>query len=169
MREGLSMKKVLVAAFAAVLMSSAAHASTLLFPTENPVAQITIPDSWKPHETDVGIEATSDDNAVYLALDVATSKTSDGVIDDAFAFLKKSGVSIDGKTQKRTDGKINDMDVAVFEWAGTDKDGPASIGVAVVSPKPDKLLVLTYWGSADSEAKHSPEVTDILQSLKPSK
>jgi hypothetical protein len=56
---------MLLAAFAAVL-PTVAHADTIKFPSEEPIAQITIPHSWGPKETESGVEATSDDSAVYF-------------------------------------------------------------------------------------------------------
>jgi opacity protein-like surface antigen len=161
------MKTLLAAALLAVSFSSAAFAETLNFPSDAPIATITIPDSWKPTETESGIEATSDDQAIYLSIDIADAKTSDKVIDDAVAFLEKNGVKIDGSTQKQSDEKINGMDMSNFDWTGTDSEGDVNIGLSVLSPKPGKLLVITYWGSKGTQEKHGAELGSIIQSLKP--
>ncbi|MBP0685903.1 hypothetical protein J8J21_22925, partial [Mycobacterium tuberculosis] len=75
-------------------------AATLTFPSEAPVASITIPNSWGPKETEGGIDATSDDSAIYLSVDVADAKTSDKVISDAIDFLTENGVKIDDSTKQ---------------------------------------------------------------------
>jgi len=160
--------KSLVAAALLILSSSAvSHAATLKFPSEAPIASITIPDSWGPKETETGVDATSDDSAIYISVDIADEKTSDKVIDDAIAFLEKNGVKIDGSSQKQSDEKINGMDMTNFDWTGTDSDGDVDVSLSLLSPKPGKLLVVTYWGSKDTEQKHAHELQAIANSMKP--
>lgn len=161
------MKTIFAAAFVALSLSGAAQAATLEFPSDEPIASITIPDSWGPSETESGIEATSDDGAIYLSIDVAESDTTDKVIDDVFAFLEDNGVKIDPTTQKQSEDKFNGMEMTNFDWSGTDKDGDVSIGVSLVSPKRGKLLVITYWGTKGEQEKHSKVLLDIISSLKP--
>lgn len=161
------MKTMIAAALLATLFATAAQAQVMSFPSDAPIASITIPDSWGPTETESGIEATSSDSAIYISIDVADAKTSDKVIDDAVAFLEKNGVTIDGATQKQSDETINGMDMSNFDWTGTDSDGAVNIGLSVLSPKPGKLLVITYWGSKGTQEKHGPELMAIITSLKP--
>jgi hypothetical protein len=162
-------KRFFVALAIAACTPTLSFADTLLFPSEAPIAQITIPADWEPKETESGVDATSADSAIYIAVDVANAKTSDKVIDDAIAFLKKNGVKIDGATQKQSDEVINGMDMSNFDWTGTDDDGAVNVSLSVVSPKPGKLLVITYWGSKGKQEKHLGELQDIIASLKPAK
>jgi hypothetical protein len=161
------MKPLFATIAISLMLSGVAHCETLMFPSEAPIARITIPDSWSPAETETGVEATSDDSAIYLSVDVADEKTSDKVIDDAIAFLQQNGVKIDGTTQKRSDEKINGMDMANFGWTGTDSDGPVDVSLSLLSPTPGKLLVITYWGSKATQEKHARELLDIAHSIQP--
>jgi hypothetical protein len=161
------MKPVFAVAVISLMLSSVAHAETLTFPSETPIAQITIPDSWSPAETESGVEATSDDSAIYLSVDVADEKTRDKVIEDAIAFLQQNGVKIDGASQKQSDEKINGMDMTNFDWTGTDADGPVDVSLSLLSPKPGKLLLITYWGSKATQEKHARELLEIAHSIKP--
>ncbi|WP_199228329.1 hypothetical protein [Caulobacter sp. D4A] len=166
----MSMKKILAAAvLATTLLSSPSFAATLLFPSDDPVAQITIPDAWNPEETDSGIEANSDDDAIYLSIDVATAETTDKVIEDVFKFLDENGVTVDPATQKQSEDTFNGMKMTNFDWSGKDKDGAVSIGVSLVAPKSDKLLVITYWGTKGEQEKHGAELLALINSLKPAK
>lgn len=160
------MKTLLVAAAMAALLSSTAHAADLTFPSDNPVATITIPDDWGPKETDTGIDATSPDNAVYLSVDVAGASDTDAVVKDAVKYLADQGVTIDEKSAKPTQSTLNGMPFYAVDWTGTDKDGPASIGLASVTVG-DKNLVFTYWGTQGDENKDQDAIGKILQSLKP--
>lgn len=150
-----------------MLLPSVSSAATLHFPSDEPVAEITIPDAWNPKETDSGIEATSDDNSIYLSIDVATAETSDQVIDDVFKFLADNGVTVDPATQKQSEDKINGMTMTNLDWSGKDKDGDVSIGVSLVAPKADKLLVITYWGTKGEQEKNAAALVALITSLKP--
>lgn len=162
------MKKLIAAAACSVLMlPTASFAKTLIFPSDNPVAQITMPDSWDPEETESGIQGTSDDGAIYISIDVASDKTSDKVIDDALDFLKDNGVTVDPKSQKESDDEVNGMKMSNLDWDGSDKDGPVNIGLSFLSPRAGKLLVVTYWGSKGDQEKHGKQLVSIINSLKP--
>lgn len=160
------MKKTFAAAVIAAFLPAISHAATLNFPSDAPVASITIPDNWGPKETETGIDATSDDNAIYISIDVADGETSDKVIEDAVAFLEKNGVKIDASTQKESSEKLNGMDMTNLDWSGSDNDGDVSVGLSFLSPKAGKLLVITYWGTKGMQEQHGPELQTIITSLK---
>ncbi|MDO1580938.1 histidine kinase [Rhizobium oryzicola] len=164
------MKKIFAAAaVAAMLFPAASFAKTLSFPSDAPVASITIPDSWNPEETDSGIQATSADNAIYLAVDVAEAADAGKAVDEVIAFLDKSGIKVDDSTQKKTEGTLNGMPLTSFDWTGKDKDGPVNISLAAIAPSADKLLLLTYWGTKGKDSKHDKAMENIIGSLKPAK
>lgn len=161
------MKSIIAAAFIAASLPALCHAATLEFPSDDPVASITIPDDWEPTETDAGVNANSADDAIYISIDVADEETSDDVVNDAVTFLQKSGVKVDTATQKESTEKLNGMDMTNLDWSGTDDDGDVSIGLSFLSPKPGKLLVITYWGTKGMQEQHGPELQAIITSLKP--
>lgn len=163
------MKSMLTAAFAALMLATAAEAGALKFPSDAPVAEIAAPDGWELGETDTGIEVTSPDDAVYFFIDVADAKTTEAVIEDAAAFLGENGVTVDQKSLKESHDTLNGMEMANLDWDGTDADGPVSIGLSIVQAKPDKLLVITYWGTKGEQEKHAADLGAIISSLKPVK
>ncbi|MFN7009683.1 MAG: histidine kinase [Allorhizobium sp.] len=161
------MKSTLLAAFLAFAMPVAALAAEIQLPSDAPVATVTIPDSWNPTEIDHGVEAVSADEAVYLSIEVADEKSTDKIIEGIFAFLEENGVKVDAATQSETDNKLNGMDVSTIEWDGQDEDGPVSVGVTMLSPKPGKLLLMTYWGTKGEQEKHMNDFVGIIASIKP--
>ncbi|MGG6893703.1 histidine kinase [Rhizobium sp. BR 315] len=164
------MKKIIVLALLAFTSPLAVHAATFKFPEEKPVASITIPDSWKPEETDSGVQGTSDDSAVYLSADVANNKSIDKVVTDAIDFLAKNKVTIDPSTKKETPTtEVNGLQMGTLEWDGKDEDGPISVGLLIVQVSADNALVVTYWGDKGKEDKHDAEVKAIVASIKPVK
>ena len=161
------MKKTIAATVIAAFLPAVSYAATLNFPSEAPIASITIPDTWGPKETETGIDATSDDEAIYISIDVADSETTDKVVEDAIAFLEKNGVKIDSSTQKESSEKLNGMDMTNLDWSGSDNDGDVSVGLSFLSPTEGKLLVITYWGTKGMQDQHGPELQAIITSLKP--
>ncbi len=163
------MKKTLMIAAAFAVMPFIAHAETLVFPSDAPIASVTIPDAWSPKETVSGIEAKSPDSAIYFSIDVATDKDMDKVIDEAVKFLTDNGVTIDAATQKDSgDVEINGMNFGSIEFDGTDADGPVEVSIGFASPAEGKMLVVTYWGTKATQDAHSTDLGEILKSLKPS-
>ena len=161
------MKELMLAAAAALLMSTAAYAGEMKFPSDAPVATITTPEGWTAKETDSGMEVMSPDEAIYLSVDVAGAKDTETVVKDAIVWLKEQGVTADEKTAKQTEGKINDMPMFSIDWDGTDKDGPVTISLAAVTISAETNLVLTYWGTKGEQEKYGADLMAIVNSLKP--
>jgi hypothetical protein len=55
------------------------RAGDFKLPDDNPVASFTIPASWSPSEYEDGVEATSDDGSIYIAVEAADISSSDDV------------------------------------------------------------------------------------------
>ena len=163
------MKKTFILAAAFAMAPFFAHAATLVFPSDAPLASVTIPDAWDPKETISGIEAKSPDSAIYFSIDVATDKDMGKVIDEAVKFLTDNGVTIDPTTQSDFgDVEINGMNFGSIEFDGKDADGPVEVSLGFASPAEGKMLVVTYWGTKATQDAHNKDLGEILQSLKPS-
>jgi hypothetical protein len=147
-----------------------AQAETLKFPSDAPIATVTLPDAWEPKETATGVVATSPDGAIFFSIDVATDTDMNDVIKDAVQFLADNNVKIDGSTQRDSgDIQVNGMTFGSIEFDGTDADGPVEVSLGFASPKPGRMLVVTYWGSKAMQDAHTKELGGILKSLAPSK
>jgi hypothetical protein len=149
---------------------ASAWAGDFKLPDQNPVASFTIPASWKPAEYEDGVEAVSDDESVYIAVE-ATDLSSQSVIEDAMkaslSYLKKKGVEVDQSTAKQTQAKLNGMDVIDVDWKGKDSEGDCIVSLSVVVVSGTKGLLLTYWASPEGEKKNSEQLVQILHSIKP--
>jgi lysozyme family protein len=162
------MKTVVIAAVATLLFASGAHAGELKFPSDAPVASVTFPDDWtSAKETETGIDASSPDDSIYIAIDVADAKDTDAVVNDAVTYLGGQGVNVDSTTAKESEGTLNGMKVFNVDWDGTDKDGPVSISLAAVVVNAEKVLVVTYWGTKGEQDKNAAAMNMIVNSLKP--
>ncbi len=163
------MKKLLLAAIIAIAVPALAFAKTSKIPDDDTVAIVTIPDAWSINEIDNGVEATSPDSEVYVAVEAAPTKNVQQTAIDAVKWLAKQGVTIDPSTMKQKEIKINGMDAVDLSWDGKDKDGPTKVSVTLIVASASKVLVLTYWASPDGEKTNEADLIAIASSIKPVK
>jgi len=160
------MKKLLLTTVLALGLPSFAFAASYKLPDgDAPIATVTIPDAWSSKAIDNGVDATSDDGSVYVAIEVTNGKDLKDATAEAAKFLASNGVSIDETTAKQTEGKINGLDGVEIAWSGKDKDGPTNVSLSFIAVTSDKLLLLTYWATPDGEKKNAKELGDILSSI----
>lgn len=165
------MKKFWVAtATAAVLLAGMVerlHAKTFELPDGKPIVTIDMPNAWSPEEIDKGAQATSPDTAIYVAFEISNLKNTDKAILDGVKFFAESGVKIDPKTQKKTEARINGLDVIDIGWDGVDKDGPTKVSLSVIVLSETKIGLLSYWGSPAGEKKYAAQLKSIADSIQP--
>lgn len=131
-----------------------------------PVARITLPDAWSPKVTARGVEATTDDDEIYVAVRPAALASTEEAVRQALAYLLEQGVKIDASTQRQRTGEINGMEAVSLAFSGKDEDDEdVEISVSVVIASPSSAVVLTYWGSKEGERTYAAELAGILQSL----
>jgi hypothetical protein len=160
------MKRLIIAAIAALSFAGLAQAGDISFPSDDPVAVITFPGAWSAEETETGVQASSPEDAIYLSADVADGKSVDSAVEGAIKYLTDNGVVINGDSAKRQDTEINGMPISLIDWSGKDKDGDASIGLAAVVLDEKHILVITYWGTKGDEDKYDGDVASIIQSIR---
>ena len=161
------MKLLIIAATAALLFAANASAAEMNFPSSDPVASITLPDGWTANETDSGMEVTTADGSIYLAVDIAEPKDTEQVVKEAVEWLGTQGVTVDLGSEKQSQDKINGRDIFYVDWKGKDKEGDASVGLAALVLTAETVLVLTYWGDPAEEQKNAAAVGGVLKSIKP--
>ena len=161
------MKKLSLALLFALALLTPSFGKTFKVPDEESFASITIPDDWKSKEIDNGVESQSADDEVYFAVEATDAKGMDKAIEEAVKYLQGQGVTVDDKTLKQSEGKINGMDGVDITWKGKDKEGDAIISLTILAAKKDKALLITYWASPEGTKKHSKELGAILNSVKP--
>jgi len=146
-------------------LSISAFAETFKLPENKPVVSFVLPDSWKPSETDAGLEAQSVDGEIYIAIEYVDADSVKDLIDSTFSFLDQRGVKIEKKPKSEGDSTINDLPISHMSYNGTDKDGPCEISLSFLTVAPGKGLMITYWGSQDAADKHKESLGKILDSI----
>lgn len=130
------------------------------------IAQVTLPDAWSPTVTERGVEATSADDEIYVAVRPAAIENAEDAVKQTLAYLVGQGVKIDVSTQRQQAAQINGMDAVSLAYSGKDEDDEnIEISVSVFIISPSAAVILTYWGSKEGEQTYASELRGILQSL----
>ncbi len=161
---------VRLAALALGLAGASANAATFPIPDESPIATVSIPDSWGPKTYDGGVEATSDDGGIYVAMEAVAAEDVKSALEEGLKFFVKSGVEINSESGKTQDAKINGLDAFDVAFTGKDKDGPANISLTLVKTNAKaKFLMLYYWGSPAGEKANASDLEAIADSIQATK
>lgn len=148
------------------LLPGLVSAKTFSIPDPNPVAVITMPDDWDSTEIDKGVESTSDDETVYVSVEVTELEDAAKSIAEAVTWLKGKGVVVDQATQEKKPFSINGMEGVQVQWTGKDEDGPTQVSLTLLQVTETKGLVLTYWASPEGEKENLKDLGSIINSLK---
>lgn len=162
-------KNLLLACVIAGLIASvpaALNAKTYTVPDPNPVAVVTIPDDWTATTLPKGVEALSEDEDVYVAIEVTDLQDVAKAIADAIIWLKSKDVVLDRATQAQQDITVNGMTGVQIKWEAKDVDGPTQVSLTVLQASDTKGLVLTYWGTEEAAKENAVDLNTIITSLK---
>jgi hypothetical protein len=163
-------RRIAFALFALCLAPSLAIAGTFPIPAENPIATVSIPDTWSPNAYEGGVEGTSADGALYVAFESVDAADVKTATEEGLKYYVKNGVVIDPASMKTKDIKINNLDAFDLSFTGKDKDGPANISLTLVKTNsPTKFLLLYYWGSSEGEKANGVELKAISDSIQATK
>jgi hypothetical protein len=146
-------------------LSLSAFADTFKLPENKPIVSFVLPESWKPTETDTGLEAVSVDGEIYLALEFVDADSVDDVIDANLKYLEQQGVKVEKEPKDKGDSTLNEMAISHTSYNGTDKDGTCEVSLSFLTVSPGKGLMITYWGSQNAADKHKESLQKILGSI----
>ena len=160
-------KFTLTLCLALPFLVATASAKTYKIPEEDPVASVSVPDSWAPEATDKGIATESEDKEATVFFEVADAKSVDTLMDENIAWLKEQKVTITESSKSEKDFKTASMSWSRISWDGTNEEfGPATIGFAFADVGNGKVLIVTYWITKKGFKKHEEELDKIFDSVK---
>ena len=160
------MKAIILAMGLACASTAPALAKVFELPDANPAVTVDLPSKWKPSEVEQGAEATSPDGETYIAVETATAKGMNQLIDEDIKFLTKSGVTIDRSSQQTQDTTVNEIPVSFLHWTGKDKDGPTAVTLGIFGVSDNLVLLLTAWSSPSGDKANSGVMDGIVSSIK---
>lgn len=161
-----TMKKLLLATLLTAALALPGLAKTYKLPKEDAVVSIEIPKGWKVEAAEDSLDVTSDDEEVYMNLEINDDESLEGAIEETLGYLKKNKVKIDKSTEKKGEGKFGPFEASSIRWEGTDADGPTNVSLTFVQISKKQVLTFLYWASPEGGKKHSKDLDAIGDSLK---
>ncbi len=163
------MKSLIFAALLALALPAMAQAKTYPIPDEDPIATVSLPDSWEVDDLDDGIEVTSKDELVYVAIEAADLVDVKAATVEAFKFFDEKGITIDKDSQKESDFTVNGLKGFELGFKGKDSDGPTNVSVSVITVSEKNVLMITYWASDEGEKNNADGLSKIINSIQATK
>lgn len=153
---------------ALILSVSTTWAATFALPESNASATIEVPDSWKPHQVEGGVEGGSPDGKVYVFVQVIKGKDGADAADAGGKWFETQGVKFDEKSLISKNVEINGMKGFNLSVLGTDKIGPTQVSMSFFQTKnPEEFVMISIWGDESLADQNLTDVGLIGASIKP--
>ncbi len=159
------MKKLIIAAAfmcAAVLPASAKN---LAVPEKNPVATITVPNSWDIDEIDYGYVARSPNEDVFFSVEYATGKRVDKMLENNNAWLDENEIVAKSAPVEK-DIELGGLKAKLISYDGTDEDGDTHVDFVLIAAGDNRLILLTLWASPEALKANKDDIIAIQNSVK---
>jgi hypothetical protein len=162
------MIRFLMAVMLAFAHLATAGAKTISLPEGTPAMSAVLPDSWKPTETNAGMEATSRNGDVYASVEYARNYKSElrSIMAEIGRWMMKNGIIPDSRGSRDRDFTINGMAAHEVRYDAHDKDGATSVTFILVELPRDAIAVVTIWASTQEWTAHAKEISTIVNSVK---
>jgi hypothetical protein len=149
---------------------SFASAKTYPIPGDDPIGTVSIPDAWSVDTYEGGVEGTSPDGKIYVAVEEVDADDVKGALTDGLKFFKDQGLEIDEAKITTKDTKLNGMDALDIDLPATDKNGPTSAGLTLVTTNANgKFLMIYDWGSDNDVQANIKDIQSIGASIQATK
>lgn len=157
---------VLAALLAGPTMATQAWAAALQITGADPVAVITIPDSWTHAKVERGLEIKTPDEEIYIWFELVPPDQITALQKEHDAYFAKEGVKFTSATETVTQ-EVNGRPWSFTEMQATGPDGPSIVRYLGINPKVSsgKIIMMTYWASHEGHKKHDGAIKTMLDSL----
>ncbi len=159
------MLKILSIALLTIVVPGLAQAKVFELGDDKPVVSLDIPDAWEPSEFENGVAGTSPEG-LYMVAQVVKAASIKDATGEAISNLIEQGVEIDGDTIKQgEDFKLNGMDATTIDMTGKDKEGDASVTIALIIINPEQVLLISTWSTPEIDKQAAALIGPIAQSI----
>jgi len=157
---------MLLAVMLAAALVQPALAERHRIPADNPIVTIEVPEDWTATQIDKGIEVSSDDDEVYIAIEGTPMKSLVELTTDTVSYLNRAGVTVDKSTEKTDEGTVNGFKMNSIGWEGRDKDGDVMVHLMILTITPSRAVLFTYWASPEGDKEHADDIRKIIRSVR---
>jgi len=148
--------------------TAACWAETYPVSSKDPIADITIPDSWLVKNIARGLQGATKDEEVYLWAEVYPADGLNDIMAEHDAYYTKQGVEIASGDPKTNLIEVNGVPVVLMHVSATWKGKPTVVEYAMFEParKTGRKLMVSYWTTPKGDKMYEPDLTSILASIK---
>jgi hypothetical protein len=157
-------RTISLAAMLALSCVAPGLAKNLAVPEKDPVALLTIPDTWKQEEIEFGYSGMSPDGNVYFSVEYARGDRIDKLfaLNDEWMKDNKINPTSEPKKQEIT---LGGLPATLFVYQATDENGPTEINFVLI-PAGKRIVLLTLWGSQQEQKENKVDIDIIKNSVK---
>lgn len=159
------MKKLLLISAVAISFAAPAWARNFAFPKNNPVATVTIPDTWATDSIDYGFSAKSPDGDVFFSVESASAKNVDKLMSLNDSWMKENDIKVTGEAEKH-EFSLGGLPATVVTRTAKDGNGDTIVDFVFAQAGADRLIMLTLWASAEERKANAADIKAIQASIK---
>ncbi|WP_332694697.1 hypothetical protein [Bosea sp. (in: a-proteobacteria)] len=132
----------------------------------NPVAVVTVPDTWASSKIARGIEIKTPDDEIYLWFELIAPGEIEALQKEHNRYFDKEGVTITGSSETMKQ-EVNGKAWSFTELKAKSKDGDSIIRYIAINPSvlSGKIIMMTYWASLDGHKLHDAAMKKVIDSL----
>ena len=144
-----------------------ALAESYPIPMDKVAATISVPDSWNPNSSDLGLDAVSPDNKLFFSIYVAADEDEKGVLRGAATIAANGDVmKIDLDSVKEATVRIGKIMTSEYAFAMSIDGRPGTLAINLAPLKTGGYLQIIRWGDIQSAGQNASGVNRIFNTLK---
>lgn len=157
-------KKIFIASLFVCSTLAPGFAKNLAVPAKDPIATLTIPDSWKQEAIEYGYSAKSPDGDIFFSVEYAAANRIDKMFALNQSWMKDNKIKTKGKAAEK-ELEIGGLPAKMFTYQATDENGDTQIDFVTI-PAGKQLIMITIWGSTEEREANKADIVAIQKSLK---
>lgn len=156
----------LAAMLAMATLTTQALAGAVPITSAEPVAVVTIPDSWTQSKVARGVQIKTPDEEIYIWFELVAPEQIDALQKEHQAYFTKEGVTFTDATET-VSREVNGRPWSFTEVKATSSDGPSLIRYLGINPKvaSGKIIMMTYWASLEGHSAHEAAMKAMIDSI----
>jgi hypothetical protein len=158
-------KRFAIAMIAALASFGPVFAKNLAVPPKDPVATLMIPDSWKPEAIDFGYSAKSPDGDIFFSVEYASGPRIAKMLANNDDWLKDNKIRPTGEPTER-EFNFGGLPAKLINYKAKDENGDTEVDFVIIPAGPNRVIMLTLWGSKEEQAKNKDDLMAIQNSFK---
>jgi hypothetical protein len=140
-------------------------AKNMAVPTNDPIATLTIPDTWDMEQIDYGYSAEAPDGTVKFYVEYASAARLDKMFATNDEWMEENSIKPKGKAVEK-EMELGGLPAKIFTYQATDENGDTIVDFVVMPGGKGRTILLTLWGSQEEREANKADIIAIQSSIK---